>query len=189
MDETDGRLYVRFLEENDCEALGVLYEKFKDKLTLFLYDIVHDHDDAEELMMETFSVLASGSARYVETGDASFKTWLYAIAKNQARLFLRKKSRYSISDDDNIEEIADINGYPETFLLDSERSRLMYQAMAKLAPDYRQVLYLLYFEELKPEQISSIMGKNIKQIYNLATRGRAALKAVLEKMGDTWSCF
>ena len=146
MDENDGRLYVRFLEENDREALGVLYKKYKDKLTLFLYAIVQDHDDAEELMMETFSVLASGSARYIETGDASFKTWLYAIAKNQARLFLRRKSRYAISDDDNIEEIADINGYPETLLLDSERSRIMYKAMHKLAPDYRQVLYLMYFE-------------------------------------------
>jgi RNA polymerase sigma-70 factor (ECF subfamily) len=52
--------------------------------------------------------------------------------------------------------------------------------------DYRQALYLQYFEEMKPEQISRIIKKNIKQTYNLLARGKESLRAAYEKMGISW---
>ena len=52
------------------DALGILFEKHKDGLILFLYGIVGDSEDAEELMMDTFAVLASGTAKYTEIGRA-----------------------------------------------------------------------------------------------------------------------
>ena len=90
MQVTDGQLYIRFLNSNDEDAFRVLYEKYNDSLVLFLNGIIGNTDDDEELMMDTFAVLYSGTARYKERDDASFKTWLFGVAKNQARMFLRK---------------------------------------------------------------------------------------------------
>lgn len=52
-----------------------------------------------------------------------------------------------------------------------------------LKAEYRQILILLYFEDMSYEEIERIMGKNRKQIYNLAERGRRALREELERKG------
>lgn len=57
------------------------------------------------------------------------------------------------------------------------------KALLSLPKDYREVLYLLYFDEMSYEEISKIMKKSVKQIYNLAFRGKTMLKKILEKDG------
>lgn len=184
--ETDGQLYRRFLSEGDSDALGILFEKYRDGLILFLCGIVGNAEDAEELMMDTFAVLVSGTARYTEKKEASFKTWLFAVAKNQARYHLRKKSRFPVSDVDVERDIKDVEDHPEAQLIQDESRVELYSALDKINPEYRQVLYLMYFEDMKPEQISRIIKKNVKQTYNLAARGKTALRKELERMESTW---
>ena len=59
----------------------------------------------------------------------------------------------------------------------------MYNALKKLNPEYRQVLYLMYFEDFKIAQIASVMKKNNKQIENLVYRAKLSLKTELDKEG------
>ncbi|MBO4747020.1 MAG: sigma-70 family RNA polymerase sigma factor [Clostridiales bacterium] len=189
MNRTDGQLYIDYLSGTDTDALGILFEKYKDGLILFLYGIVGNMEDAEELMMDTFAVLVSGTARYTEKKEASFKTWLFAVAKNQARHFLRKKSRYPVSDVEIERDIKDGDEQPESQLIQDESKVELYNALEEINPEYRQVLYLMYFEDLKPEQISRIIKKTVKQTYNLAARGKTALRKVLERMGSSWNTW
>ncbi len=191
MPETDGQLYIKYLKENDTEAFRQIYEKYRDSLILFLKGIVGNVDDAEELMMDTFAILSSKTVRYKEKEEAGFKTWLYSIAKNRAKMFLRKhKTTYQLLQDDemNSEELSDENpdASPEESLVKEERNKELYKALESLDSDTRQVIYLIYFEDLKPQEISRIMKKNIKQIYNLTARGKTALKDTLERMGYSW---
>ena len=51
--------------------------------------------------------------------------------------------------------------------------------MEKLPGDYREILYLRYFEELSPEEIARVTGRRKKQVYNLLARGRVAMKEIL----------
>ncbi|MBR4819748.1 MAG: sigma-70 family RNA polymerase sigma factor [Clostridiales bacterium] len=189
MNRTDGQLYIDYLSGTDTDALGILFEKYKDGLIPFLYGIVGNMEDAEELMMDTFAVLVSGTARYTEKKEASFKTWLFAVAKNQARHFLRKKSRYPVSDVEIERDIKDGDEQPESQLIQDESKVELYNALEEINPEYRQVLYLMYFEDLKPEQISRIIKKTVKQTYNLAARGKTALRKVLERMGSSWNTW
>ena len=57
--------------------------------------------------------------------------------------------------------------------------------MAKLSPDYREALYLIYFEELSHAEAAAVMGKSAKQIENLVFRGRKSLRGLLESEGIT----
>ena len=55
--------------------------------------------------------------------------------------------------------------------------------MDTINPDYREALHLMYFESMEIDDISEVMGKNKKQVYNLISRGKVALKETLQSMG------
>lgn len=188
MPDNDGLLYIRFQTFGDQKALEAIFNKYKENLVLFIYGFVRNIDIAEELMMDTFAILVSGVARYKETDNAMFKTWLFAIAKNQTLQHLRKQKFWFVSPEkeflSNIK--ADDSSLPITPLLKNERQSLLYRLLRTIDADYRQALYLQYFEEMKPEQISRIIKKNIKQTYNQLSRGKEALRAAYEKMGISW---
>ena len=61
--------------------------------------------------------------------------------------------------------------------------------MENLHAEYREVLFLLYFEQMSHQEISRVMKKSIKQIYNLADRGRRSLKEKLEEMGFDYAQY
>lgn len=188
MPESDGLLYIRFLTNHDRYALEVLFNKYRDGLVLFIYGFVQNADDAEELMMDTFAILASGTARYKEKDNASFKTWLFAIAKNQALIYLRKKKiKFVFLEKNFLSNIeADSSYQPVVKLLKNERNAQLYRAMKSIDADYRQALFLLCFENMKPEQICRIIKKNIKQTYNLLARGKEALRNAFDRMKFSW---
>jgi len=188
MPDNDGQLYICFATLGDQKALEVLFNKYKESLILFIYGFVRNIDIAEELMMDTFAVLVSGVARYKETDNAQFKTWLFAVAKNQAFFYLRKHRFWLFSLEkeflSNIE--ADDSTHPIAVLLKNERDSRLYRLLKTIDANYRQVLYLQHFEDMKPEQISRIIKKNIKQTYNLLARGKEALRTAYAKMGISW---
>ncbi len=47
MPDTDGQLYIRFLNENDEEAFNCIFDRYNEGLMLFLYEIVGDREDAK----------------------------------------------------------------------------------------------------------------------------------------------
>lgn len=174
----DEDIYKRFLEYHNNEDFRILLERHREGLLLFLMSFVHNMDDAEELMLDAFAEVASARSFLAKS---SFKTWLYSIGKHQA-LMLFRKNRRLVSLDENMSDESRDNT-PELEIMNRERNQTLYLAMKKLNDEYRQVLTLLYFEEMSLEEIEKIMGKSRKQIYNLTERGKKALRTELERMG------
>ena len=186
MHETDEQLYLRFFADGDENAFRSLLERYEDSLTFFIFGFVNNMEDAEELMMDSFAVIASGTAKYKYQEGCSFKTWLFAVGRNQARMFLRKKRFSFLPLDEKIELSADS---PETELLAEESRRELYEGLSKIKAEYHQVLYLTYFEDMKPEEVAKVMKKSIKQVYNLLSRGKKALREELERMGYSYAQY
>lgn len=178
--ETDEEIYVRYMESDDDKDLEALLSHNREGLLLFLMGFTHNEQDAEDLLIDTFTKLAVDKPMFVPTRQGSFKSWLYTIARRNALMWLRKK-RIHIDMID--EDIPDISELPDVSLLKEERNRTLYQAMEMIKHDYRRVLYLLYFEELSHDEIASVMGMSKHKIYNLVKRGKEALKKNLERMG------
>ncbi len=184
MHEKDEIIYSRFLKQRDEKDLRTLFMRHREGLYLFLLGCVHSPEDAEELMMDAFALAASGTASF--SGRSSFKTWLYAIGRNRARMFLRKKRGFFAPLEEAEQRAARqeaAGAAPEVQLLRKESDRELYLALETLPDDYRQVLYLLYFEGMSTEEACIIMRKTKKQVYNLTERGKKALRETLEKMG------
>ena len=177
MAESDEKIYDRFLLSGSSDDLAALLERHGPALTLFLFGYIHDMDKAEDLMMDAFAVVASRERPFFAM--SSFKTWLFSIGKKLAFQEIRKKRIQEEALDDKIREALT----PELSMLREERKLLLYRALAQLSTDYRQALYLLYFEEMSHEEAGRVMKKTRRQMYNLVERGKKALKETLERMG------
>ena len=67
----------------------------------------------------------------------------------------------------------------------AEQRRILHFCMERLKSDYRETLYLVYFEGMSHAEAAYLMGKSEKQTADLVYRGRKALKKELEKEGIT----
>lgn len=180
MSETDEALYRRYLAEDNDADLEALLVRHRDGLLLFLFSFVHSNEDAEELLMDTFAKLAVDKPAFHPRFPGSFKSWLYAIARNNARMYLRKWKTHAVPMHENIPAGGEV---PETALLKDESNRLLYQAMEGLKPEYRRALTLLYFDGLSHDEIALAMGMRKGQIYSILKHGKETLKKALEGMG------
>ena len=184
MQRSDEQVYSRFLAERREEDLELLLRRYRESLTLFLFGFVRNWEDAEELMLDAFAEAAA--ARTGFSGRSSFKTWLFAIGRHLAMRHLRKQ-RVRLS---NLEESREEDAAsPEPDILRAERDVQLYQALDRLNPEYRQVLFLIYFEDMSREEVCRVMGKTRRQVYNLTERGRKSLREELVKMGFEYAQY
>lgn len=170
--------YRRFLDGDD-NGFAELIDSFYDGLTLYLNTFVQNMDAAEELSENTFVKLITKKPHF--SGRSSFKTWLYTIGRNAALDYLRKESRRSSLAIDNLQW--DIASYEETeqMFFKEESRRLVHKAMSKLKTEYRQVLWLTYFEEMSIKDTAAIMKKSVNSVEHLVSRARKAIKSEIEK--------
>ena len=171
--------YRRFLDGDDT-AIAELVGAYKDGLILYLNGYVHNIFVAEELAEDTFVRLCLKKPRDKKTG--AFKTWLYTIGRNVAISHLRKASKTTTLPLDTLEYMADETGEPATAYLLEEQKRQIHRALEKLKPEYRQVLWLIYFDALSCKEAAKVMKKSVHATEVLVSRARQALKKELNGM-------
>ena len=170
-------LYAQYLDGDDT-ALEQLVQTYSDGLVRFAYCFVKNSSVAEDIAEDTFATLIVKRKRF--SPRASFKTYLYKIARNKCLDHLRFNRRFVPLDDlDNVLASGDVNATVET----SERATILYTCMQQLPTQYNYVLTLTYIEGFSAEQTATIMGKGIKQVYNLLVRAKTVLKQLLTDKG------
>ncbi|MEG0615652.1 MAG: RNA polymerase sigma factor [Oscillospiraceae bacterium] len=175
----DETLYRRFLN-GEKTALRELIERHANNLTFYINGYTHNISEAEDLMLEAFARIVAKSPHFDERG---FKPYLYKIGRNLALRFISKnRGQNSFSFEDLDCEVGSAE-LLEDVLQTKERDRILHISMTQIQTDYREVLYLLYFENLSYKEAAAIMNKSEKQIANLVYRGKLALRPILEKEG------
>lgn len=131
-------------------------------------------------MIEAFAQMFAKERPIYEEG--CFKAYLYKTARNLA---LRHKQKHKIF----FLPLEELPFEPEekilteTKVLRDEGHRLLYGAMDKLKAEYREALYLVYFEDMSYRNAALVMKKSEQQVTNLVHRGKRSLKTILEKEG------
>ncbi len=177
--ENGAACYSRFLE-GDKEAVVEIVTEYNNGLVLFLTGLTGDFCLAEELAEDVFCELLISRPEY--KGKSSFKTWLYAIARYKALGLLRRRRRFTDQPVDEMYELTDEVSIEREYLR-TEQNIILHRAMGKLKADYCQVLHLTYLEGFSNAETAGIMKKTVRQIENLRSRARQALKKQLEKEG------
>ena len=171
--------YRRFLAGEDT-AFAEIIREYRDGLILYINSFVSDITEAEDLAEETFIKLVTKRPKY--NGKASFRTWLYTIGGNLARDYLRKAAKIGTFPLKNYEMTADETELEET-VIKNEQKIAVHRSMNKLKAEYRQILWLIYFEGMSMKDASAVIGKKTHAAENLAYKARQALRAQLEKDG------
>ncbi|MBR6503259.1 MAG: RNA polymerase sigma factor [Clostridia bacterium] len=171
--------YRTFLNGDD-QGFTQIVEEYKNCLTLYINSYVSNIFIAEDLMEETFFKILIKKPKFNE--KSSFKTWLYAIARNIALDYLRKNSNVTVPIENYENSLVEELTVEQQYLIKEQKIEL-YNAIKNLSSEYRQVLFLVYFENLSNAQVASIMKKSNRQIENLLYRAKNALKKHLEKEG------
>lgn len=171
--------YRRFLAGDD-EGLHEIICTYRAGLILYLNSFVQNIHTAEDLTEDTFAELAIKCPKF--SGKSSFKTWLYAIGRNITAKYLRKHTKFSVVPLESQEYLVDEENIESNYIK-SEQKRMVHQALHRLKLEYRQVLYLIFFEEFCNAEAALIMKKSNRQIETLLYNAKKALRSELERSG------
>lgn len=171
--------YCRFLAGDD-EGIVEIIRDYKDGLMLYINSMVHNLSLAEDLTEDTFVKIAVDKPKFKK--KHSFKAWLYRIGRNITMDYFRKESKHVYN---SIDDYADTSGEesPERDYIKNEDRLTVFKTMSTLKPDYRQVLFLVFVEQLSNGEVADIMGKSKRQVEQLLYNAKGALKRELEKGG------
>lgn len=130
--------------------------------------MVLSHDDANDLLQNTFIKAWTGLDGFL--GNAKVLTWLYRIATNETITFLNRNSALC-----SIEEAEGVTSQLEAddYFDDNDLQARLQAAVQTLPPKQRMIFNMKYFEEMKYEDISNILGTSIgalKASYHLAVK-------------------
>lgn len=177
IDHCDYRHYSSFLS-GDLRGFEQIVKEYREKMILFVQQYVGDYQAAEDITQDVFVKLYLKKPRY--SPKASFKTWLYTIAKREAMNHLKKQSLQTQAD----VPVAGNDGrdYLEAILAD-RRKIVLHDALENLPSEYRRVLYLHYFEDFSVNEIGVLLQKKPKQISDLLYNAKKAMKSLIVNGG------
>lgn len=189
----NGILYYRRFLDGDEQGLEALISLYRHGLLRFIYAYVKDEALAEDVLTDVFFTLYYKRS-FQEQDGATLKSYLYKIARNKSLNLLKKqKRRREISLDALTFSNAQNEELPRAFLAlksdmptpdealeRKEDASILYRALANIREEYKEVLLLRYIDGMSPEEIAKVLKKGQKQVYNLLSRGKAALKKELQ---------
>jgi RNA polymerase sigma-70 factor, ECF subfamily len=160
-------------KQGDTSALHILYVRYADDVHRFVYSIVRDYHEAEDITQSLFVKLMRIIDKY-EQREVSFKAWILRVARNAALDHVRARRQIPVERvfmrDEGHEQV----GF--------ERSQCIRTALERLPADQRDVLILRHIAGLTPSEIAEILGKTESSVYGLHHRGRGALKVALREL-------
>jgi RNA polymerase sigma-70 factor, ECF subfamily len=171
---------IERLQRRDPQALAELYDRYGRTAYSLILRVVRDKAIAEDLVQETF-LRVWNRVHTIDSAKGAVGPWLLAIARNGAIDYLRSsagRERNAVELDEAGH--APLYGDLEAEILVSDQARRAKAAMGRLAPNYRTVMELAYFEGLSQSEMSVRMGQPLGTI---KTWVRAALQCLRDELG------
>ncbi|SKB28290.1 RNA polymerase sigma factor [Daejeonella lutea] len=161
MQVEDSEILDKFaIESTRNEAFNLLLKKYQQKIYWHIRRLVIDHDDTDDLVQEVFIKVWKSLSNFRK--DSQLYTWLYRIATNESITFLnRKKQKNNISLDETAGyELA--QALVDSPYFDGDKAQLKLQkALLTLPEKQRLVFNMKYYDDLKYEEISEILGTTV----------------------------
>lgn len=169
----DSLILQKFAEQSTREeAFRLLLKKYQQKIYWHVRRLVIDHDDADDIVQDVFIKVWKNLENFRE--NAQLYTWIYRIATNESITFLNKKkqrAQISLEDEsaayltDSLSEGSHFNG--------NRAQQKLQEALLTLPEKQRLVFNMKYFDDLKYEEISEILGTSVgglKASYHIAVK-------------------
>lgn len=158
------------LASGDIDKAAVLYERYKRAIMGYFYKNQTSKSHCEDLTQQTFLRMISYRKSFGE--HYVFKPWIYRIAYNILQDFVRKQdgNNLSLKPEFDVADDQDSGNEEQTILLGI--------ALNKLPEEYRQVIMLSRFQELKYHEIADILGISMALVKVRVHRGLKILREI-----------
>ena len=157
----DEQLFIEQLKNpKTCDkAFQTLVRDYKERLYWHIRKILISHEDTNDVLQNTFIKVHRGIQNF--NGDSKLFSWMYRIATNEAITFINKKAKErNISIDDL--HMNSVYSLQQDVLFDGDSIHLLLQkAIQKLPKKQRLVFNMKYFDNLKYDEISEILGTSV----------------------------
>jgi RNA polymerase sigma-70 factor (ECF subfamily) len=180
MAEALGKL-ISGMRRGDERALEELYDATVGKVFALAVAILHNRQDAEEVVCATYAYAWSNVARY-DVKRANPLGWLLMMCRSRAldRLRQRRASATTIDIDSIANSKADNGDPPEDMLLLLQQRGLVHAALAKLTPERRHLISLAFLQGMTHPEIASATGLALGTVKSHVRRALSQLRAALE---------
>ncbi len=158
-------------EATQQKAFNVLVRKYQERMYWLIRKMVIDHEDANDITQDVFVKVWRSLSKF--QGNSQLYTWIYKIATNECLTFLAKKKKrffFSISDG-NKELVQKLESSP--YISGDELQIKLQKAILTLPDKQRLVFNMKYYDDLKYEEMSEILGTSVgalKASYHLASK-------------------
>lgn len=179
--------WVRQAQSGDLQAFERLFEHHQRGIYNVIYQMVRSESDSADLTQDVF-VRAWKSLPRLEVPEA-FTSWLYRIATNLARNWIRDNTRVrqesldqpfgGDDEDGNIREIPDFSGDPSAVTQTRAVQETVRKAISGLSEDHRMVVTLHHIEGLPVEEIAQAMRCSVGTVKSRLSRAREHLRRKL----------
>jgi RNA polymerase sigma-70 factor (ECF subfamily) len=157
---SDNKILEMFrIPESRNYAFSLIVRKYQERLYWHIRKIVIQHDDSDDVIQNTFLKVWNGLDGFRE--DSQLFTWLYRIATNEALTFLKKKKTKLFLPLLDVEQQLTSTLESSPYLDGSEIQIKLQKAILLLPEKQRLVFNMKYFDELKYEEISQILGTSV----------------------------
>jgi RNA polymerase sigma-70 factor, ECF subfamily len=176
LDEGNGKIDILKMDRD--EAVELLMNEYGERIKRLVFTYIKDYSLTEDLTQEIFLTVYLKLDTFA--GRSSLKTWVYTIAINRCKDYLRSWHFRKMSYTNNLLDFIGTNKGPESNLLaQSDRFELASEIL-KLPIKYREVIILFYYKEFSIREIAELLNISEGTIKVRLHRGREKLKMGLE---------
>lgn len=178
----ESKLVARAVK-GSADAFGDLYEMHVSAIYRYILYRVADPQDARDMADEVFLKAWSGLSGY-RPGETPFRGWLYRISHNL--VIDHYRSRKEVEPLGDRDDLVDDLPNPERQLVQQEEVERLAANIARLPPDYQQVLVLRYIEGLSTTQVAAILKRSdgaVRVLLHRALKKMTSLMVGEEKSG------
>ena len=165
-------------EQTKAKRFFQLYNSVQLRLYSYLVIVLHNTNDAEDVLQETSIVLWEKFDDYQE--GTNFGAWAIAIARNKSLRFMdnNKRTRQLFSNDfyKRVSELASISVGDV-----DQRSEALQICLEKVPDDGKELLTMKYTKEMSYQKISQYTGRSVNNLYSYFCKLNRALKICIEK--------
>lgn len=185
MIEDDTKELARGLRRRDPELLDGLIEQYQYRLLRYLVHLTGDRERAEDFFQETWIRVLERGHQY--DGRRKFEAWLFTIARNLVIDWQRKRKPQSLDDlmlpaGENtpaFEPATKAADSPLEQAVRQQNQTAMQLLLARVPASLREVLVLRFQEDMKLEEIASVVGAPVATVKSRLYRGLEALRQCL----------
>lgn len=174
----DDRMLVAAAKK-DRDAFSALYDKYFERIYLFIFKRVGDEDLAGDICQETMLKVMFNIGKYEDRG-IPFSAWIYRIASNEVNLFFRQKNKNTTVEiqEKHLKDIMNEGDLGQLELQEDQEKLLA--MMSQLKPEQTEIIELRFFLEYS--------FKEIADFYNITeANAKMRLYRILEKMKQDWN--